>query len=74
MDDDDDNFMGDFDPFDLLQEHNLLINRIIKAHNSGEKVVSALVKQNQELTNALVHTNTRIDNLEKLIRRLNAIQ
>lgn len=53
-----------FDPYDMLQEHNLLINRLIKAHNAYDKVVNELARQNVELTNYLVETNRRLELLE----------
>ncbi len=74
MDDDDEDFMSDFDPFDLLQEHNLMINRLVKAHQGADKLTQALLKQNQTLIDHLTHTNKRIDSLEQIIHRLNAVK
>ena len=63
--------MGDFDPFDLLQEHDLMINRLIRAHKSGEKVIQAIVNSNNELLNTVQILNTRIDRLEQIIKKMN---
>lgn len=68
--DDDDLIPDSFDPYDMLQEHNLLIQRLIKAHNAYDRVVNELAKQNVELTQQLVQACDRLDALEHNHRRL----
>lgn len=70
MDDEDEDFMSGFDPFDLLQEHNLLINRLVKAHTGIDKIISALITQNQVLINELERNSQRINAMENILRTL----
>lgn len=70
----DNDIVGDFDAFDLLQEHDLLIRRLVKANVSTHEFVKALYDQNQQLTNALINTNKRLDALEHQLRKSNSIQ
>jgi hypothetical protein len=60
---DDDEIEFSIDPYDVLQEHDLNINRLITAHNN-------LAKAFEKMTEALIHTNTRIDQIEQLLARL----
>ena len=53
MDNDDSSFEISIDPYDLLQEHDLLIQRLIKAHNETEKRITQLA-QNQTSLNELL--------------------
>lgn len=69
---DDDDFMPEYDPYDTLQEHNLLINRLIKAHNKQEKLLAQLAQNNAQMSDFLVHTNKRLDKLEHLVLKLNS--
>lgn len=61
---------GVIDPFDLLQEHDLMINRLVKAVQSQEKVISNLVRQNQTMSQWIEVTTQKLVDLEK---RLNQI-
>lgn len=60
-----DDMMSDFDPYDMLQEHNLLINRLINAHNKGDKLITEMAKQQEQLTHCLIETNKRLERLER---------
>jgi hypothetical protein len=60
MDDDDDEISFSVDPYDVLQEHDLNINRIFVAHNN-------LANAFEKATEALVKMNQRIDQLEQQI-------
>ena len=66
----DDDMMGDFDPYDLIQEHNLLINRTIKVINKQERLISLLSKQNEQLSELMLQQNQRIDKLERFVINL----
>lgn len=50
---DDNEFEFSIDPYDLLQEHDLMIQRLIKAHNESEKRIVQL-SQNQTKLNELL--------------------
>lgn len=60
----DDDLGISIDPYDLLQEHDLNIHRLIKANNNLDKFVRDLAKQHQEISEFLVQTNHRITLLE----------
>lgn len=66
----DDDEMISVDPYDMLQEHNLLINRLITAHNKNEKVVAAMSQHSEALTKCLKDCETRLIRAERTIREL----
>ena len=63
----DDDLEITFDPYDLLQEHDLLIQRLIKSHNNQDKFIRDLAKQHQEISEFLIKTNQRLTLLEDKI-------
>lgn len=67
---DDDDFMPNYDPYDQLQEHNLIINRLIQAHNKQEKLLNQLAQNNAQMSEFLVKTNQRLDRAEQLLEQL----
>ena len=78
---DNEDLWPDIDPWDTLQEHNLLINRLIKAFNSQESLVTNLVKQNQtqgqmlELMDHKIHQlENTLERQQRLINQLNQIK
>ena len=50
---DDDEFEVSIDPYDLLQEHDLMIQRLVRAHNESEKRITQL-SQNLTSLNELL--------------------
>lgn len=72
--DDEEDFMGGFDPFDLLQEHNLLINRLVRAHKGNDKIIAALITQNQVLVDEVERNSQRINAMENILRTLREIE
>lgn len=68
---DNDDLFPDFDPYDMLQEHNLLINRLIKTNQKQEQLIGSLLEANQYATENIVSVNKKLFNLEKKINLLN---
>ena len=63
---DSDDFMEEWiDPFELLMQHQQLINKLIKAHNNQEAVIADLLQHNRTLTNHLAQAIERINRLEQ---------
>ena len=67
---DDEMFNTGFDPYEILQEHDVMINRLVKAHNAGDTLIRELTISNQKLSELLVHTNQRTEKLEEELNRL----
>jgi mevalonate kinase len=65
MDDDDLEFT--VDPYDLLQEHDLNINRLIKAHNQSHKLLEEMAMQHEQLSQLLSQQANRISKIEHLL-------
>lgn len=42
------------DPYDLLQEHDLMIQRLIKANNTMGAMLEELTRQHADLTNQIL--------------------
>ena len=60
--------MMDFvDPYDLLQEHDLNIQRLIKANNAQQQTINSLVKQQEHFIEVLQEQQQRIQLLERHI-------
>lgn len=60
-----DDFMEEWiDPFDLLQEHQQIINKLMVAFSHQERLMGDLVMHNRELTNTVVSMSHRISVLE----------
>lgn len=53
----------EFDPYDVLQEHEITINQIIKSHNNLAKLAEDLADQNNQL-------NERTIDLEEELNRI----
>ena len=52
------------DPYDILQEHDLLIQRLIKANNHMNENMQELVAQHAELTVQFVELVERLNETE----------
>lgn len=63
----DDDELFSVDPFDLLQEHDLEIHRIKKRLLRIEKYLQEISENQAALSEFLVKTNQRMDNLENEI-------
>jgi len=63
----DDHLEFSVDPYDMLQEHELLIQRLIKAHNEMAKHFEDLVQQHQSVTHLLTEHKAHINKLERYI-------
>lgn len=50
----DDDLEFSIDPYDLLQEHDLLIQRLIKANNAMQHMLEQLAQQNEDLSHQLL--------------------
>lgn len=59
----DDWINSQYDPYDLLQEHEVMISRLVKAHNAMDTVVT-------ELTRNQIKFNSRIEQLEDELNRI----
>lgn len=55
-------FNPEFDPLEVLQEHEDTLNKLIIAHNEVANLT-------EELSQQLINLNTRIDKLERFIAR-----
>jgi ribosomal protein S15P/S13E len=63
----DDHLEFSVDPYDMLQEHDLLIQRLIKAHNEMARHFEDLVQQHQSMTGLLTEHKAHINKLERYI-------
>lgn len=61
---------GMIDPFDLLQEHDLHINRLIKAHNQTHQLFEQMAQQHEHMAAALNTQQNRMQKLEHLLEQL----
>lgn len=52
------------DPFDLLEQHEVMINRLVAAHNEQQKLLEHLAKQQQILSDFVVKTNERLNRID----------
>ena len=68
MEDDDLEFS--IDPFDLLAEHDLNINRLIKANNQSHKLLEQMAQQHEQMSVLLSQQANRIAKLEHLLETL----
>lgn len=50
----DDDLEFSVDPYDLLQEHDLMIQRLIKANNTMGAMLEELTRQHADLTNQIL--------------------
>jgi len=57
-------FNDDFDPYDILHNHERTLNDLINAHNEVAKLVEELAESHQKLNNRLTET-------ERLIYKIN---
>jgi hypothetical protein len=64
---DDDELEFSVDPYDLLAEHDLHINRLIKAHNQSQKLLEELARQHEQLSALLATQANRISKIEHLL-------
>lgn len=65
-----DMFDEDFDPLEMLNECQVLINRIIRAHNANDNLLQTLVKQHEQITKLVIANDIKIKNIELEIERL----
>ena len=63
----DDDLDFSIDPYDLLQEHDLLINRLVKAHNTSHEMLETMAQQHEQMAAYVSAQQTRIQKLEKLV-------
>ena len=52
----------EFDPFDILEQHEEMINQLITAHNT-------VAKLQEELSVSVVRLDQKIDKIQRLILR-----
>lgn len=55
------------DPYDLLQEHDLNIQRLIKANNLQQQQIDNLLKQQEHLIQVINETYGKVQILERHI-------
>lgn len=60
----------EFDPFDLLEECRVQINNIIRSHNSHDELLVKLIKNHNELSNLVIQTAMRTEQLERTLNQL----
>ena len=58
-----------FDPFDMLQEHDLNIQRLIKAHNTSQTTIAELLKHQAELYDEIAHLHAMINQMRTQLRQ-----
>lgn len=58
--DNDDLFDREYDPYDLIEEHDEALKNLIIAHNEVATFAQTIAEQ-------LIHMNARIDKLERFI-------
>ena len=58
------------DPYDMLQEHDLHIQRLIKAHNEVSAWVEQMAKHQEMATQQLSTIEKRLRALEKLVETI----
>jgi hypothetical protein len=62
----DDDFMQEWiDPFDMLNEHEVMIKKLVRAHNAQEQVIANLLQHNSRLTDELIRISKRLTDVEK---------
>lgn len=66
----DDWFESDFDPFDILNENSVMINRLVKAHNGHDDLLNALAQNHSKMSDHILNQDKRIRQLERQIRAL----
>jgi len=55
-------FNRDFDPYDVLEQHEAALNKLINTHNELTNFAESLAEQ-------LVRQNQRLDKLERFLTR-----
>ena len=58
------------DPYDLLQEHDLLLQRLIKAHNETAAHVEQMAANAEQMAGALHDLTHRVKRIEHLVEQL----
>lgn len=58
------------DPFDMLQEHDLMIQRLIKAHNEAAQHVEQMAHNAEQMAASLNASANRVKKLEHLVETL----
>ena len=66
----DDDIEFSIDPYDLLQEHDLQIHRLIKAHNQTSKMFEQMAQQHEHMAKALSDQQHRIQRIEHLVETI----
>ena len=54
--------LSDFDPYDVLERHDNLLNELIEAHNN-------LAKLSEDISVSIVKLDKRCDEIQRLILR-----
>ena len=58
------------DPYDLLQEHDLQIQRLIKAHNQHSKWLQTSAAQAEQMASIIATQSQQIEELQIAVRTL----
>lgn len=58
------------DPYDMLQEHDLMIQRLIKAHNEAAQHVEQMAHNAEQMAASLNASANRVKKLEHLVETL----
>lgn len=64
-----DDEMFSLDPWEILQEHELMINKLIRAHNEYQITLTELTKQNLSLSKLCQSLTRKVQHLEHEIKR-----
>ena len=62
------------DPYDMLQEHDLHIQRLIKANNQMGQWVEQMAQHQEQMAHQLQETEKRLRATERLVKTLVAIK
>lgn len=60
----------EFDPYDMLKECRNQINKVITVSNSHDELLIKLIKNHNELSNLVIQTAMRTEQLERTIKTL----
>ena len=58
---------SNFNPYDVLQQHEQTINRLIKSHNEVAQIVESLAENNMQLSNRLNDVEDELNRLYNYI-------